>query len=211
MIYIFLGPPGSGKGTQAKKLAQKLNIPHVALGDILREAVREGTEVGRLAKTFIEAGNLVPDHVTIKITGERLQKGDCKNGLILDGFPRSIVQAEALDKIMAGKDYMVIYFKVPLEAVIDRNSGRLSCPDCGSVFHIRYNSPGKEGICDKCGGKLYQRKDDSPEVIKNRFTVYEESTKPVFGMYEKRGKLVTVDAQGSIDEVFTRLLKAINL
>lgn len=211
MIYIFLGPPGSGKGTQAKKLAQKLNIPHAALGDILREAVREGTEVGRLAKTFIEAGNLVPDHVTIKITGERLQKGDCKNGLILDGFPRSIMQAEALDKIMAGKDYMVIYFKVPLEAVIDRNSGRLSCPDCGSVFHIRYNPPGKEGICDKCGGKLYQRKDDSPEVIKNRFTVYEESTKPVFGMYEKRGKLVTVDAQGSIDEVFTRLLKAINL
>lgn len=211
MIYIFLGPPGSGKGTQAKKLAAKLNIPHVALGDILREAVREGTEVGKLAKTFIDAGNLVPDHVTIKITDERLKKDDCKNGLILDGFPRSLIQAEALDKIIAGKDYKVIYFTVSLESVIDRNCGRLSCPDCGSVFHVKYNPPKKDDICDKCGGKLYQRKDDNPEVIKNRFTVYEDSTKPVFGMYQKRGKLVTVDAQGSIDEVFARLLKAIEL
>lgn len=211
MILIFLGPPGSGKGTQAKKLASKLNMPHIAVGDLLREAIREGNAIGQLAKSFMDKGNLVPDEVTIQMTDERLKKDDCKHGFILDGFPRSSAQANALDKILSGKDYKVIYFGVPLEDVIDRNSGRLSCPECGSVFHVKYNPPKNDNVCDKCGGKLYQRKDDTEEVIRNRFNVYEEQTKPLTELYKNSGKLINVNAQGPIDEVFGRLLPAIGL
>ena len=207
--FLFLGPPGSGKGTQAKKLSAKFAIPHIALGDILREAVRNGTEVGKIAKEFIDAGKLVPDEVTIRLTKERLAEKDCAKGFILDGFPRSLKQAEALDQILANISYKVLYFKVPLESVIDRNCGRFSCPDCGAVFHIKYMPSTKGDICDKCGGKLYQRKDDVESVIRERFKVYEESTSPVVELYTKRGNIFAVDAEGDIEDVFNRLLSII--
>lgn len=211
MIFIFLGPPGSGKGTQAKKLADKLNIPHIALGDILREAIRKETEVGKLAKSFVEGGNLVPDEVTIRLTNERVIEADCKNGFILDGFPRSLAQATALDETLKGKEYKVIYFTAALDAVIDRNSGRVSCTKCGAVYHVKYNPPKSSSACDKCQGELYQRKDDNAEVIKKRFTVYEDTTKPLVELYQTRGTLIRIDAEGSIDSVFAKLIRALNL
>ncbi len=211
MILVFLGPPGSGKGTQAKKLAAKLNVPHIALGDILREAIKNETEVGKLAKSFVEAGKLVPDEVTIRLTNERVVMPDCKDGFILDGFPRSLAQSQALDKTLTGKDIKVVYFGVSLESVIDRNSGRLSCPTCGSVFHIKYSKPKVDNICDKCGSKLYQRKDDVADVIKTRFTIYEETTRPLVEIYSKRGNLIKIDAQASIEEVFARLCRSLGL
>jgi len=211
LILIFLGPPGSGKGTQAKKLAERIRLTHIALGDILRETIREGSEIGKKAKEFVEAGKLVPDEVTIEITRQRLSKDDCKLGFILDGFPRSLAQAEALTGILAGQEYKVLYFKVQLESVIERNSGRLSCPNCGAVYHEKFNPPQKEGICDRCGGKLYKRADDNEEVMKTRFKVYEESTAPVVKYYEKMGHMITINAAGSIDEVFERLLKALGV
>lgn len=211
MIYVFLGPPGSGKGTQAKRLAAKENIPHIALGDILREAVRKGTEVGVVAKQFIDAGNLVPDEVTIRLTDERIKEDDCRNGFILDGFPRSLRQLEALDGMLKGKEYTVVYFSVPLTVVVDRNCGRLSCPKCGAVYHVKYNPPKKDKVCDKCGGELFVRKDDNAEVIENRFTVYERATEPLIKLYEGKGRLKKIDADGAIDAVFTRLVQALGL
>ncbi len=211
MILVFLGPPGSGKGTQAKKLAGELNIPHIALGDILREAIRNETEVGKLAKSYVEGGKLVPDEITIRLTEDRIKKNDCKNGFILDGFPRSDSQAKALDAALAGRDFKVVYFSVSLESVIDRNSGRLSCPQCGAVYHVRYSKPKNDNKCDKCGSELFVRKDDNAEVIKTRFTVYEDSTRPLVNLYQKKGNLIKIDAQGSIDEVFARLKKAAGL
>lgn len=209
MIFIFLGPPGSGKGTQAKKLAEKYSVPHIALGDILREAIREGNEVGWLAAQYVEQGKLVPDPVTIRITRERIAKPDCKNGFILDGFPRSLAQARALDEMLGGMDYQVVYIEVPLEQIVARNTGRLSCPDCGAVYHVKNNPPQRAGICDRCGGQLYQRKDDTAEVIETRFKVYDQSTAPVIEYYKDR--LVRVDGSGVIDEVFLRLLRALGI
>jgi len=208
MIFIFLGPPGSGKGTQAKKLSAERNLPHIALGDILREAIRNETEIGKEAKAFVEAGKLVPDEVTIKLTEERVSKSDCANGFILDGFPRSLKQAEALDKILSGKEFKVVYFTVSLESVIDRNSGRLSCA-CGAVYHKKYNPPKIDSKCDKCGKDLYQRKDDTEDVIRTRFNIYEDTTRPLVDIYSRRGNMVKIDAQGTIDEVYSRLTKAI--
>lgn len=211
MILIFLGPPGSGKGTQAKKLAEKMRLCHIALGDILRETIRDSSEVGKRAKAFVEAGKLVPDEVTIEITKHRLSKDDCRLGFILDGFPRSLGQAEALTGYLNGRDYRVLYFKVPLELVIERNAGRLSCPECGAVYHEKFNPPKKAEMCDRCGGKLYRRADDNEEVIRMRFKVYEESTAPVVDYYEKKGNMITINAAGSIDEVFDLLQKALGV
>jgi len=211
LILIFLGPPGSGKGTQAKKLAEKLRLCHIALGDILRETIREGSEVGKKAKAYVEAGKLVPDEVTIEITKQRLSRDDCSLGFILDGFPRSIGQAEALTEFLNGRDHRVLYFKVPLSLVIERNVGRLSCANCGAVYHEKFNPPKKEGICDICGGTLYRRADDTEEVIKTRFKVYEESTAPVVDYYEKKGNMISINAAGSIDEVFERMIKALGV
>lgn len=211
MILIFLGPPGSGKGTQAKQLADKLGFPHIALGDILRESIRLGDEVGLLAKGFVEAGKLVPDEVTIRITRERIGKPDCQRGFILDGFPRSMNQAQALDETLKGADYRVVYFEVPLQNVIERNAGRWSCPNCGAVYHVKFNPPKAAGICDRCGEKLYQRKDDNEEVIKTRFVVYEQQTTPLIEYYSKKGKLFKLNAAAPIGEVFERLLKILGI
>ncbi|MFA4905950.1 MAG: adenylate kinase [Candidatus Margulisiibacteriota bacterium] len=211
MILIFMGPPGSGKGTQAKMLADKLGFPHIALGDILRESIRMQDEVGLLAKGFVEAGKLVPDEVTIRITRERIAKPDCQRGYILDGFPRSLNQAQALDETLKGADYRVVYFDVPLKAVIERNAGRWSCPNCGAVYHLKFNPPKQTGICDRCGEKLYQRKDDNEEVIQTRFVVYEQQTTPLIGYYSKKGKLVKLNAEAEISEVGSRLQKALGI
>ena len=211
MILVFLGPPGSGKGTQAKKLADKFNLPHIALGDILRQVIREGTDLGARAKQFVEAGKLVPDEVTIEITRQRIAKPDCKNGFILDGFPRSPKQAEALDKLLEKKDFKVVYFSVPMEVVIERNSGRRSCPECAAVYHVKFNAPKIESRCDRCGTQLYQRKDDTAEVIRTRFEVYSKNTAPLVEYYKKKNKLVEVEARGQIDEVFLELTRVLGV
>ncbi len=209
MILVFLGPPGSGKGTQAKLLAERLKMPHISLGDILREEVRQGTEIGKRVKEFINAGKLAPDELTIGLTRKRIKMEDCKAGFILDGFPRSAAQAEAFDKMLINADLnldKVVYFQVTEDEVVERLSERRSCKKCGAVFHARFNPPKAEGKCDICGGELYQRKDDEESAIRMRFEVYEKQTKPLLDHYKKLQKLVSLDAGKSIEEVFADLL-----
>jgi adenylate kinase len=212
MILVFLGPPGSGKGTQAKLLAEKLVIPHISLGDILREEVRLGTQIGKQAEEIMNAGKLVPDELTIALTWKRINNKDCKSGFILDGFPRSDIQAGALDKML--KDLKVeldkvIYFRLTEDEAVLRLSARRSCKRCGAVYHMKFNPPKIEGICDKCGEKLFQRKDDEEKAVRTRFAVYEKQTKPLVDHYEKLQKLAAVDAGGSIEAVFASLLAEI--
>jgi len=206
MKLIFLGPPGSGKGTQAKLLAEKLKVPHISLGDILREEVRKGSDIGKRAKEIMNAGRLVPDELTIELTRQRTAQPDCKNGFILDGFPRSDAQANALDKMNLNLD-KVVYFDVSEDLVVIRLSGRRSCKACGSVYHVKFKPPKAEGKCDACGSALYQRQDDEEKSVRTRFEVYQEQTKPLIDRYRSMGRLVTVDASGNIDEVFSALLK----
>ncbi len=209
MRLVFLGPPGSGKGTQSKRLAGKLKIPHISLGDILREEVRKESEIGKRIKQVIEAGNLVPNEITNELTRQRIKNQDCKAGFILDGFPRNMIQAEALDQMLdAGKINLdkVIYFHVTEDQVVDRLSGRRSCTKCGAVYHVKFNPPKLEGSCDECAGALYQRKDDGEAAIRIRFEVYEKQTKPLIDHYRSLQKLVNVDAGGAIEEVFKNLL-----
>lgn len=208
----FFGPPGSGKGTQAKLLTDKFNLPHISLGDILREEVRQGTDLGKRIKVLIDAGKLAPNEITIALTEKRLSQPDCQKGFILDGYPRSEPQAEALDKIMADlnkKLDKVVYFQVDEDKVVERLSGRRSCKKCGAVYHIKYNKPKVEGKCDHDGSDLYQRKDDVESAIRTRFEVYAKQTEPLLERYKKAGNLASVDASGNINEVFERLLAAI--
>ncbi|MFA6431203.1 MAG: adenylate kinase [Candidatus Margulisiibacteriota bacterium] len=208
MILVFIGPPGSGKGTQAKMLAEKLSLPHISVGDLLRDEIRKGSDLGIKAKSFMDGGNLVPDELTIQLTKERIARPDCGKGFIMDGFPRSDIQAKAFDKMLAESGLemdKVVYFKVSQEEVVKRLSGRRSCKDCGAVFHID-NKPSKKGAkCDICGGDLIQRPDDSPSVIANRFVVYEKQTKPLIEHYEKMNKILELDASKPIDEIFSHL------
>lgn len=209
MILVFLGPPGSGKGTQAKLLADRLKIPHISLGDILRDVAREETETGKLVAGLIHAGKLAPNELTIELTRKRIGNPDCKAGCILDGFPRSAAQAEAFDKMLEEMSLIldrVIYFQVTEDQVVERLSGRRSCKSCGAVYHENFNPPKVEGKCDECGGELYQRHDDEESAIRTRFEVYEEQTKPLIDRYQSVGKLVTIDASGSIEKVFDKLL-----
>jgi adenylate kinase len=207
-----LGPPGSGKGTQAKLLAAKLGLPHISLGDMLRDEVRKESEIGKIAKELINAGRLAPNEITIDLTRQRIAQDDCRKGFILDGFPRSKPQAEGLDKMLAEMKTdltKVIYFNLSEDEVVTRLCGRRSCKGCGAVFHVEFNPPKAEDKCDRCGKQLYQRKDDVEDSIRTRFEVYAEQTKPLIQRYEKAGKLVTIDAGGSIEEVFDRLLAEI--
>ncbi len=212
MILVFLGPPGSGKGTQAKLLAEIRNLPHICLGDMLRDEVRKGTEIGKRAKEIMNAGNLVPDESTIELTRQRIGKADCRASFILDGFPRSAVQAEALDQMQKEMNFelsKVIYFQVTADQVVDRLSGRRSCRECGAVYHIKFNPSKVKGRCDVCGSELYQRQDDEESAIRTRFQVYEKQTKPLIDRYQKAGKLLIVDASGSIDQIFKKVLAII--
>ena len=208
MNIIFLGAPGAGKGTQAEKVADAYAIPTVSTGNMIREALKNGTEMGLKAKAFIESGALVPDDVVIGIIKERLAKDDCAKGFILDGFPRTIPPAEALDAMGIVID-KVVDIEVPDEAITERMSGRRVCPDCGSSFHIVTKQPKVEGICDRCGAELVQRKDDKPETVADRLKVYHDQTEPLKGYYEAAGKLSEVDGIGTVEEIFDRVKAAL--
>lgn len=212
MDLIMLGPPGSGKGTQAKRLSDRFGIPQISTGDILREAVKEGTPLGQEAKRYMDQGKLVPDDVVIGIVKERLKEGDCHKGFILDGFPRTVAQAEALERMLGemgrGIDH-VIDIEVSEEELLRRLTGRRTCRRCGAMYHIVFNPPKQEGICDRCGGELYQRDDDREETIKARLKVYQEQTAPLIDLYQKRGLLRRIEGAGEIEEIEGRILEAI--
>ena len=212
MKLIMLGAPGAGKGTQAKKIAEKYSIPHISTGDIFRANIKNGTELGKKAKTFMDQGLLVPDELVVDLVKDRLQQDDCKNGFLLDGFPRTIFQAEKLDEFLSESNLkmdIVINLKVEKEALIKRLTGRRVCKDCGASYHIVNIPPKKEGVCDICGGELIQRKDDNIETVENRINVYEEQTAPLIGYYKEAGSLVDFDGEASLDEVFDAIVQAI--
>jgi len=208
-FIVFLGPPGSGKGTQAKILEKAIGLPQVATGDLFRYNLKNNTELGLLAKKYMEAGDLVPDEVTIHMVKERLSREDCSKGVILDGFPRNLHQAAALDEMLApyGGVTVVPFFHVDDEIVVKRISGRRICRNCGAVYHVLFNPPKQEGVCDVCGGELYQRDDDRPETVRNRLYVYYKQTGPLIGYYFAKGLLEEIDASKPVDEV-TQALKA---
>ncbi len=208
MKLILLGAPGAGKGTQAEIISKKLNIPTISTGNILRSAVRNGTPVGLKAKAYMDAGALVPDEVIIGVIGERLQEADAQNGYILDGVPRTIAQAEALET--AGSQFdAVVSIEVPDAEIEQRMTGRRTCPACGATYHIVANPPKQEGICDLCGEALGQRKDDQPETVKSRLATYHEQTEPLKGFYAQRGLLKVVDVRGSVEEVNAAIMKVL--
>ena len=208
MKLILLGAPGAGKGTQAEVICKALNIPAISTGNIIREALRLGTEMGLKAKSFMDAGQLVPDDVVIGIIKERLAKDDCANGFILDGFPRTIPHAEALDAMGIIID-KVIDIEVPDEKIAARMSGRRVCKDCGASYHLEYKSPESEGVCDACSGELVQRKDDAPETVLDRLAVYHEQTEPLKEFYSKKGILRIVEGQEEIADTSALTLKAL--
>ncbi len=211
MNLILLGGPGAGKGTQAKKLIDKYQVPQISTGDILRAAVKEGTEMGRKAKEFMDAGKLVPDEVVIGIIKDRLAQADCKKGFILDGFPRTVPQAEALGKVLEGLktgiDH-VISIDVDEEALVTRLTGRRTCKNaaCGQMFHIKFTPPKKEGTCDKCGGELYQRDDDNETTVRSRLTTYNQATAPLIDFYTKQGLVRPIAGVGGIDDIFNKIV-----
>ena len=208
MNLILLGAPGAGKGTQAEVICEHLHIPAVSTGNMIREALKNGTEMGLRAKSFMEEGKLVPDEVVIGIIKERLQQDDCKNGFILDGFPRTIPQAEALDNMGIVID-KVIDIEVPDEKIVERMSGRRVCEACGASYHLLYKKPEQEGVCGKCGGTLVQRKDDHPDTVKERLKVYHEQTEPLKAYYEKQGKLSIVVGQEDVADTSRLTLEAL--
>ncbi|MBQ7689233.1 MAG: adenylate kinase [Clostridia bacterium] len=207
MNVIFLGAPGAGKGTQAEIVSEKFNIPTISTGNIIRAALKDGTPMGLKAKSYIDAGKLVPDDVVIGIIRDRLAADDCKNGFILDGFPRTIPQAEALDAMGVGID-RVIDIEVSDEAIAKRMSGRRVCKACGSSYHLEYKKPKTAGVCDACGGELVQRKDDAPETVLERLKVYHAETEPLKAFYEKKGKLFIVEGQEDVADTTALTLKA---
>ncbi|MBI2136479.1 adenylate kinase [Candidatus Woesearchaeota archaeon] len=208
MKLILLGAPGAGKGTLAKKLIDKYNIPQLSTGDMLRTAVKEGTEFGKKAKSFMDSGALVPDQLVIDIIAERLKQKDCKNGFILDGFPRTIAQADALGRI--AKVNHVISLNVKDEVVVHRLSGRRTCKACGAIFHIENLKPKKSGKCDSCGGELFQRDDDKEETIRNRLNIFNAQTKPLIYYYSKKNLLVNLDAEQEPDKVFEECVEKLS-
>ena len=210
MKLIMLGAPGAGKGTQAKKIAEKYGIPHISTGDIFRANIKNGTELGNKAKSYMEQGLLVPDELTCDLVVDRIQQEDCSNGYVLDGFPRTIPQAEALkaalEKLGTTIDY-AINVEVPDENIVTRMGGRRACLACGSTYHIVYNAPKVEDVCDVCGAKLALRDDDKPETVQKRLTVYHEQTQPLIDFYGKEGVLVEVDGTQNLEDVFQAITK----
>ena len=209
MKIIMLGAPGAGKGTQAKMIADKYGVPHVSTGDIFRANIKNGTELGMEAKKYMDQGLLVPDELTVKILLDRVSQPDCKNGYVLDGFPRTIPQAEVLDKALAELGESIDYaidVDVPDENIVKRMSGRRACVGCGATYHIEFNPTKVEGICDACGEKLILRDDDKPETVKNRLSVYHEQTQPLIDYYKNQGILKSVDGTQPMDEVFKAIV-----
>ena len=212
-FIVLLGPPGAGKGTQAKVVAEKLSLAHISSGDIFRENLKAQTDLGKLAQTFMDRGELVPDDVTISMIEDRLQRPDCSSGAVLDGFPRTPAQADALKEMLKKLDGEVViapFINVPSQVLVERLSGRWSCRAQGHVFHTEYNPPKEPGVCDHDGSELYQREDDKPETVKRRIDVYSEQTAPLLDYYIKAGLLVEVDGTRDIDLVTADLLDAIN-
>ena len=207
MNLILIGAPGAGKGTQAAKISERDNIPAIATGDILRNAIKAGTELGKVAKTYIDDGNFVPDSVVIGIIKEYLATDVCKNGFILDGFPRSIPQAEALDEMGVRID-VVLSIEVADDKIVDRMSGRRVC-SCGASYHVVYNPPKTEDVCDKCGAALYIRADDAAETVKQRLAIFHAQTEPLKEYYSKKGILVRIDGQDAVEETTARVFKAL--
>jgi adenylate kinase len=202
---VLMGLPGAGKGTQADKIVVKYNIPHISTGDMFRAAIKEGTELGLQAKSFMDKGELVPDEVTIGIVRERLSKADCEKGFLLDGFPRTVAQAEALDSMLAELDKkidFVINIDVDQSILMERLTGRRICKNCGATYHLVFNPPSQEGVCDRCGGELYQRADDNAETVQNRLDVNIQQTKPLLNFYEDKGYLRNINGQQDINKVF---------
>lgn len=212
MRLIMLGAPGAGKGTQAARVAAKLNIPHISTGDIFRANIKEGTELGKKAKSYMDAGGLVPDELVCDLVADRIAKDDCSGGFILDGFPRTIPQAEALDAAVTAMGTKIDYavdIDVPDEAIVSRMGGRRACVGCGATYHVVYKAPKQEGICDNCGGELILRDDDKPETVQTRLNVYHEQTQPLIDYYSGKGSLVTVDGTQDMDSVFASILEKI--
>jgi adenylate kinase len=208
MRLILLGPPGAGKGTQAARLVEKYSIPQISTGDMLRAALKAGTELGKEAKTYMDAGKLVPDSVVIGLIEERIAKDDCAKGFMLDGFPRTVAQADALAGVMKKMELTidhVVSIDVANEELVGRLTGRRTCRACGAGFHAKFDPPSKEGVCDKCDGELYQRADDSEDTIRNRLKVYAEQTEPLISYYTTAGLIRPVEGSGSIDQIFGRV------
>jgi adenylate kinase len=212
MRVIFLGPPGAGKGTQARQLAEAWQAAHIATGDMLREAVAQGTPLGREAKRHMDAGGLVPDEVVIGLVAERLTRPDTRNGFVLDGFPRTAPQAEALDRMLEGRGLAldrVIFLDVPRPELLRRLTGRRICRNCGATYHLVSAPPQRPGRCDVCGGELYQRDDDSEAAVARRLDVYESQTAPLLAYYRSRGQLASVRGEGSVEEVAAEVKRAV--
>ena len=205
----MLGAPGAGKGTQAKRIADRLQIPHISTGDIFRANIKNGTELGKEAKSYMDAGQLVPDGLTLRLVMDRIAKEDCKNGYVFDGFPRTIPQAEALEEALAAigqKIDFAVDIEVPDETIVGRMGGRRACLGCGATYHMVYAAPAKEGVCDRCGGTLTLRDDDKPETVKRRLDVYHEQTQPLIDFYQDRGCLAEADGTKGVEEVFSQIL-----
>jgi len=212
MNLILLGPPGAGKGTQAQKIVERYRIPQISTGDILRKAVKEGTPLGKKVKGFMDQGQLVPDEVVIEIIEERLKASDCKQGFILDGFPRTLPQAEALQALLGkiGKSVKhVINIEVELEELVRRLTGRRTCRNCGAMFHVLFHPPQREGICDRCGGALYQRDDDQEETIRTRLKEYERLTAPLIHYYRSKDELRSIQGMGEEAQIFGQIAQCL--
>ena len=210
MRLILLGAPGAGKGTQAELICAKLNIPTISTGNILREAIKNETECGVMAKTYIDAGNLVPDEVVVGIVNDRISQEDCKDGFILDGMPRTIAQAEALDKLGVNID-VVLSIEIEDSAIEKRMAGRRVCEKCGASYHIEHKKPKCDGVCDACGGNLILRADDAPETVHARLAVYHEQTEPLVEFYAKKGILKTIEGCNGIDDTFQHICQALSV
>ncbi|MFF9374107.1 adenylate kinase [Streptomyces griseoluteus] len=213
MRIVLVGPPGAGKGTQAVRLAEKLGVPHISTGDLFRVNISRQTELGKLAKSYMDAGNLVPDEVTIAMAKDRMEQPDARNGFLLDGFPRNVSQAQALDELLQSEGIKldaVLDLEVPEEEVVKRIAGRRICRnDSSHVFHVTYSGPKQEGVCDVCGGELYQRDDDSEDTVRKRLEVYHTQTEPIIDYYKAQGLVVTIPALGPVDEITKRALEAL--
>jgi adenylate kinase len=213
MRIVLVGPPGAGKGTQAAFLAKNLSIPHISTGDLFRANISQQTELGKLAKSYMDAGNLVPDEVTIAMAKDRMEQPDAQGGFLLDGFPRNVSQAEALDEMLKAETMKldaVLDLEVPEDEVVKRIAGRRVCRNKSAhVFHVSYKPPKEEGVCDECGGELYQRDDDSEETVRKRLEVYHTQTEPIIDYYKAQGLVVTISALGKVEEVTARSMEAL--